>query len=58
MLFTAFPPRIKAQSLDSPQLLKIYTDSISDFEVDNLGNLYLVGRQQQIKKISLTFKIK
>jgi hypothetical protein len=55
MLFTAFPPRIKAQSLDSLQLLKVYTDSLSDFEVDNLGNLYLVGRQQQIKKISLTF---
>ncbi len=55
LLLAAFVPNVKAQPLDSLPLVKTFTDSISDFEVDNLGNIYLVGKQQQVKKISSTF---
>lgn len=29
-----------------------WPDTLTDFEVDNLGNLYLISQQQQIKKLS------
>lgn len=46
-----------AQKTDSslstpPELLHTISGTYTDFEVDNLGNLYLVGQQQQIKKLS------
>lgn len=34
------------------QPVTIIKDSISDFTVDNLGNIYLVGRLQQVKKLN------
>ncbi len=36
----------------APMLVKTIPGIYSDFEIDNLGNLYLVGRQQQLKKLS------
>lgn len=55
MLWVVIMHNVKAQPLDTFPLIKTFADSLSDFEVDNLGNFYLVGRQQQIKKISSTF---
>jgi hypothetical protein len=37
---------------DSLVILKTFTEPIGDFEVDNLGNLYLFGARQQLKKLS------
>lgn len=40
---------------DSLVVLKTFNEPIGDFEVDNLGNLYLFGARQQLKKLSPTF---
>ncbi len=39
----------------SPVLIRTVQGTYSDFEIDNLGNLYLVGQQQQLKKLSSNF---
>jgi hypothetical protein len=40
---------------DSLAVFKTFNETIGDFEVDNLGNLYLFGARQQLKKLSPTF---
>jgi hypothetical protein len=40
---------------DSLAFIKTFNETIGDFEVDNLGNLYLFGARQQLKKLSPTF---
>jgi hypothetical protein len=40
---------------DSLVILNSFNEPIGDFEVDNLGNLYLFGARQQLKKLSPTF---
>lgn len=38
-------------SLNNLPVIKTFTDSLTNFEIDNLGKLYLVGARQQIKKL-------
>ncbi|HSK12410.1 MAG TPA: hypothetical protein VK907_04295 [Phnomibacter sp.] len=40
---------------DTLPMVRVFSDSISDFEIDNLGNLYLLGQRQQLKKLTATF---
>lgn len=37
------------------QLLRTLPDSLQDFEVDNLGKLYLINHRQQLKKLEQNF---
>lgn len=34
------------------ELLKVFNGNWADFEVDNLGNVYLIAKDQQIKKVN------
>jgi hypothetical protein len=59
-LTTLLPAEVKAQltdlkAPDSLTLIKTFSEPFGDFEVDNLGNLYLFGARQQLKKISPTY---
>lgn len=54
------PGTIKCQvttvkAADSLAILKTFSEPFGDFEVDNLGNLYLFGARQQLKKLSPTY---
>jgi hypothetical protein len=40
---------------DSLKVIHSIRDVITDFEVDNTGHLYLIGAQQQIKKLSPSY---
>jgi hypothetical protein len=40
---------------DSLPVHLVFRDIISDFEIDNLGHLYMLGAQQQIKKLSPSY---
>ena len=42
----------QAQKDSSFKLIKIITGDIVDFTTDNLGNIFLVGERQQIKKLN------
>lgn len=42
-------------STDILPLAKVISDSLLDFEVDNLGKLYLIGANQQLKKLDQNF---
>jgi WD40 repeat protein len=42
-------------SSDSLTLLFQFSERVTDFEVDNLGYIYLLGAQQQIKKLTPDF---
>lgn len=55
-----FPVGAKGQQgsagvTDSLEIIKTFKENIGDFEVDNLGNLYLFGARQQLKKLSPAF---
>ena len=54
------PGAIKSQETtfkapDSLSIIKTFNEPFGDFEVDNLGNLYLFGARQQLKKLSPTY---
>ncbi len=53
--FVSYGQDMQAPSPDSLIRLKSFQETIGDFEVDNLGNLYLFGARQQLKKLSPTF---
>ncbi len=56
LLMATFAAETKAQSLaESFPLVKVLSDSLLDFEVDNLGKLYLIGANQQLKKLDQNF---
>jgi hypothetical protein len=44
-----------AQGAPQYKLVKTIEGAFSDFEVDNLGNLYTVGERQQVKKLNENF---
>jgi len=57
LLFCCYTARTDGQAIDSgkqevPVLVHTLAGPFIDFEVDNLGNIYLVGSQQQILKRS------
>jgi hypothetical protein len=59
--FTALLPialnaqQAELKAPDSLPLIKTFYETIGDFELDNLGNLYLFGARQQLKKLSPTY---
>jgi hypothetical protein len=44
-----------AQHDSSLQLMKTIGDDIADFTVDNLGNVFLINKQNQLKKLNPNF---
>ena len=44
-----------AQHDSSLQLMKTIGDDIADFTVDNLGNVFLINKQNQLKKLNSNF---
>lgn len=40
---------------DSLRVLHTFSEQVTDFEVDNLGYIYLLNKQQQLKKITPNF---
>lgn len=44
-----------AQSQQEPVLYKVFSDTLTDFEVDNLGKLYLISAGGRLKKLSETY---
>jgi len=56
LLLTTIPMAVTAQTMgQNLTLTRIIADSLLDFEVDNLGKLYLIGANGQLKKLDQNF---
>lgn len=55
MVFLLFCLHVNAQTDNSWKLVKTITGNIADFTTDNLGNIFLISDNQQVKKLNDRF---